>query len=746
MLKNSAILSSLRILYVEDDLNTREEVSFFLEGIVAELYLASDGKEGYEKYCTHLPDLIITDIQMPKMNGIEMIEKIRQTDSYTPILITSAYNETNYLLNAINIGVERYILKPINLKLLVEAIKDHYMADKRQHFYLSINSHGNILDVNTPLLKLLGYEKNELQGHPVIQFIEASHREEFEAYLSQLIDEKHDDSIKIILTDKDGRCIETVCNLWERISISPDEELIKIEFKNIDAYVKNEAFLNKLLKSERFTKDLIRIQALMNEAIVSASDKSVFLQNIVDLFVQIDDFEFAYSAFSDNRNNLNIVAQSTHKKFDMISHPPQCLGMSMPHLCPLLEVVNSQKIIVIEDVETFAVCQSEKYLIDNKILSMIILPIRGQSAGKTDGALNLLLTKAFKVEQESLKLFENISDLIALGLQVIENRIERNNLQLQLRRERDFTNSILETAGVIIMVINQKGAIVRFNKTAERFSGYTSEEVVGIPYFWKKFLLPEELTKILEVFDAALSGNAAKYFESHLVSKDGEKSLFEWTNTLLKDEKGDMEYLIAIGNDITQRKQNEEIIKHLAFYDPLTQLPNRSLLRDRLAKAMAMSKRSGSYGAVMFLDLDNFKPLNDTHGHTVGDLLLIEAANRIKFCIRETDTVARFGGDEFIVLLTEINDNKEAAIAHAGMVAEKIRNILAQEYNINYCDINAKEVSVTHHCTSSVGVALFRSHDITQDDLLKHADSVMYEAKEQGRNKVCFYMAEDTPL
>jgi len=745
LLNNSAILSSLRILYVEDDLNTREEVSFFLEGIVAELYLASNGKEGYEKYCTYLPDLIITDIQMPKMNGIEMIEKLRETDPYTPVLITSAYNETNYLLNAINIGVERYILKPINLKLLVEAIKDYYVADKRQHFYLSVDSNGDILDVNTPLLKLLGYKKNELQGHPVVQYIEASHREQFETYLSELIDGKNDTSIKIILTDKDGLCIETVCHLWEKTSVSPDEKIIKIEFKNIDAYVKNEAFLNKLLKSERFTKDLIRIQALINEAIVSASDKSVFLQNIVDLFVQIDDFEFAYSAFSDDKNSLNIVAQSTHEKFDMISHPPQCLGMSLPNSCPLLEVVNSQKMIVIENVETFATCQSEKYVSDNKILSMIILPIRGQLAGRADGALNLLLTKVFKVEQESLKLFENISDLIALGLQAIENRVERHNLQLQLRRERDFTSSILDSAGVIIMVINQEGVIVRFNKTAERFSGHTSMEVVGIPYFWKNFLLSEELAKNFELFDSVRCENDTKYFESHLLSKNGEKSLFEWTNTLLKDEKGDTEYLIAIGNDITQRKQNEEIIKHLAFYDPLTQLPNRRLLRDRLTKAMAMSKRSGSYGAVMFLDLDNFKPLNDIYGHTIGDLLLIEVAKRLKFCIRETDTVARFGGDEFIVLLSEIDKNKENSVENAAIVAEKIRSTLAEEYAISSYDSNGKEIVITHYCTCSAGIAFFHGHDRLQDDLLKYADSAMYTAKKQGRNKVYFYSAEDTP-
>ena len=190
--------------------------------------------------------------------------------------------------------------------------------------------------------------------------------------------------------------------------------------------------------------------------------------------------------------------------------------------------------------------------------------------------------------------------------------------------------------------------------------------------------------------------------------------------------------------DNADRKMAEEQIRNLAFYDTLTQLPNRRLLNDRLTQTMAASKRNGRYAAMMFLDLDNFKPLNDTYGHGVGDLLLIEVALRIKSCVREIDTVARFGGDEFIVMLSELNEDKAESTTEASNVAEKIRSALAEPYTLKFQQ-NGKTESVEHHCTSSIGVVLFINHEASVDDLFKWADIAMYQAKAAGRDLIRFY-------
>ncbi len=181
-----------------------------------------------------------------------------------------------------------------------------------------------------------------------------------------------------------------------------------------------------------------------------------------------------------------------------------------------------------------------------------------------------------------------------------------------------------------------------------------------------------------------------------------------------------------------------EQLRNLAFYDTLTLLPNRRLLLDRLALALNACKRNERYGALMFIDLDNFKPLNDQFGHAAGDLLLIEVANRIRHCVRETDTVARYGGDEFVVILNELSEARDESDTQAHIVAEKIRAALAKQYNLVFQQEGQPAVGLSHHCASSIGVALFQGKD-AQDDILHDADTAMYQAKQDGRNRIHFH-------
>jgi diguanylate cyclase (GGDEF)-like protein len=183
----------------------------------------------------------------------------------------------------------------------------------------------------------------------------------------------------------------------------------------------------------------------------------------------------------------------------------------------------------------------------------------------------------------------------------------------------------------------------------------------------------------------------------------------------------------------------ENQVRQLAFFDTLTQLPNRRLLNDRLSQAIAATRRNDQIGAVLFLDLDNFKPLNDLFGHTVGDLLLVEVAQRLKSCVREVDTVARFGGDEFVVIVEGLATNLNEAVQLAHGVANKIGNRLADSYTLEKMDRVGHIDYVDHNCTASIGVVMLSRDATSPDDLVKWADAAMYQAKSLGRNQVQFF-------
>jgi diguanylate cyclase (GGDEF)-like protein/PAS domain S-box-containing protein len=290
-----------------------------------------------------------------------------------------------------------------------------------------------------------------------------------------------------------------------------------------------------------------------------------------------------------------------------------------------------------------------------------------------------------------------------------------------------------------IVIIDTKERITYWNPAAEKIFGYDANEAIGKNLH--DLLIPvryqDAAHKGFKRFQQyGVGAVIGKTFEITARNKNAEEFPVELSISGFRFKNS--WHALGIIRDITERKQMEDQVRQLAFYDTLTDLPNRRLLNDRLSQAMVNSKRNGHYAALMMLDLDNFKPLNDMHGHPVGDLLLVEVANRLKNCVREVDTVARFGGDEFVVLLNELSSDKAQSLAQANIVAEKIRHALSSSYQLSIKNMLGDSF-IEHRCTASIGVVVFINHEANQDNILKWADDAMYEAKDAGRNAIRFY-------
>jgi diguanylate cyclase (GGDEF)-like protein/PAS domain S-box-containing protein len=301
--------------------------------------------------------------------------------------------------------------------------------------------------------------------------------------------------------------------------------------------------------------------------------------------------------------------------------------------------------------------------------------------------------------------------------------------QLRLEQQKDE----LRIAAVAfesqngMMITDPQGQILRVNAAFTRLTGFSADETVGR----KPAMLKSERQDQLFYRRLWDSLREKGYWQGEIWNrrKNGQIYAEMLAITAIATPTRGVTHYVGSYTDITEDKEAEAEIHRLAYYDVLTKLPNRRLLQDRLGQALAATARTGFYGAIFFIDVDNFKSLNDTRGHDVGDLLLVQVAKRLRAVVREADTVARQGGDEFVVLLEDLSTDVHEAVTLASQIGEKLREGMVQVFDL---------IGYEYHCRLSVGVSLFGQGD-TVEDLMKHADLALYQAKNSGRNTLRFF-------
>ena len=396
--------------------------------------------------------------------------------------------------------------------------------------------------------------------------------------------------------------------------------------------------------------------------------------------------------------------------------------------------VNGATSIVLDMTEDFLEIQHRKYLfVIGYILLQILLSI----------SVQLLLRKymaplvKLKLTMESMQTKGSVEHFVPIEVkkgeldEISKLTLAFNQMSETLSASEEsmrLSNSIYQTNADAILVTDENNLIVDVNPAFTRITGYKLQEVIG---------------KNPRIFN---SGRHDKEFYAHMWHSILNESRWQgeiWDKRkngeiypkllhihVLRRTDGSVYRHVAQFSDITEKKQKEELIFWQANYDPLTGLPNRRLLNERLEHILLTGKRNNNYGALMFLDMDKFKVLNDTLGHEYGDMLLIEVARRLKSSVREMDTVVRLGGDEFVVLIESISEFSEDALFIVADVSEKIRKSLAAPYQLN---------QHSYLSSPSIGVYLFDCKKDSADELLKRADMAMYQAKESGRNAVRFF-------
>jgi diguanylate cyclase (GGDEF)-like protein/PAS domain S-box-containing protein len=681
-------IRDVALLNVEDEPDARDMLSRMLAmnypGL--QLHVAENGVVGLELFREHRPDIVMTDINMPVMNGIQMAREIKAIDPEAVIVAVTAHSDTSYLLSAIEIGIHHYVLKPVNYselfgvldKILEKIMLRRLVAEQLE----KIRSREQQLSEAQKITHLGSWEWNAASGEVV-----------------------GSDELYRICGLEPEAIPATRQAFLERVHPEDRETVEKTVQQLLAERQPSASHYFRLLRPD----GSIRIVRGQLEAAFDDSGQPV---SMVGTCHDVTELKWAEAALRASEQRFFRIFQATPDLLSISSAADDCLIEANEAFLRELgyqrsEVIgrSAQDLGIWGDQEERA--GVARALSDRGELRDCEVRLRASTGREIIGLMSA----------EYIELNGN-----RCILTLVKDISERKRLD----EERARLASIVESCDDAILATDRDGIITIWNAGAEKIFGSSAQEVRGTHL---SSLAPaERREEMIRLCRGAGGDRQVTQFETVHLRKDGRQIHISLNISPLRDADGTVVGMSGIARDVTERAEMEENIRHQAQHDPLTDLPNRKLFMDFLALELAQARRNRKSLAVLFLDLDHFKQINDTLGHAAGDLLLQAVAQRLKGCVRESDTVARIGGDEFNVLMPDLIQTNDV-----GTVVGKIVGVFESPFLLDNVEVSA---------TTSIGVSMFPDDGDSCEELVQKADSAMYLAKQQSGNAYQFYNAE----
>ena len=665
-----------------------------------ELQIATSGLSGIELALQSLPDLILLDVMMPEVDGFETFRRLaaQPTLKDIPVIFVTALDNFESEVTGLSLGAADYITKPVNVVIARQRIRNLLERERLRKEVQKQAEH----------LRKLVVAVEQSPASVVITNLDASLEyvnprfTEVTGYSAAEVLGQNPRILQSGITPKD-----TYLNMWDTLTHGRPwkGELINRR-KNGELYWE-EAQIAPVKDAAGTVTHYVAVKSDINARKQLESQNEEALSRLQKIASRVPGVVYQYLLRADGSSCFPFASEAIREIYRVTPEEVRedaSRVFSILHPDDIAEVASS----------------IERSARDNSPW------VHEYRVKFDDGTVRWLAGNAVPQTQP---------DGAVLWHGFITDVTQRKQAEAVF-------HGLFEQSAFLAGILDEKGHLLDVNSTALRYTSATREQLIG-QYFpdtpwWDN---PQDRANLIEAMNQAYAGKASSCEACHpLPGGSRIDVLFSATPIRLENQTR----LAVVGVDITERKALEEYVHQLAFYDSLTGLPNRRLLQDRLTQGIAVSQRTSSHGALLMLDLDNFKTINDTRGHLVGDLLLKEVASRLGSCVREVDTIARFGGDEFVVLLNDLGPDIATAHNRAESVAEKIRECLFEPYLLNVSRGELAPALVEHRCSTSIGGTVFFGNEMTQDDIFKWADAAMYRAKDAGRNAIRFETLHQT--